>query len=229
MRLLTTDKFHTELEYPLLADRFRRSITDSRLKSRQRRQRQLPEPAAGRSRPGSDIRTADQRQAAYLLTPDLQYRQYAAAKCASLIPIRTTTNRRPDVALAFFYSARRASAGAGSRFCAKGGYYPKTPVPAVFPLSALSVLCFCERRLSHDPQCLRGLRAASMNGKSGGGGDRRWSHRWPVATRRKSIASTTSQTWFVVGIMAGASAGRPARGLPPPAVRFASRPDCGAG
>ena len=35
---------------------------------------------------------------------------------------------------------------------------PKTPVSAVVPLSALSVLCFCERRLSHDPRIYAGFR-----------------------------------------------------------------------
>ena len=84
----------------------------------------------------------------------------------------TTTHRRPDVALAFFFSARHASTGAGSRIRAKGGIGTKTPVSAVVPLSALSVLCFCERRLSHDPQCFRGFPAASLNDKSGGEGDR---------------------------------------------------------
>lgn len=52
----------------------------------------------------------------------------------------TTTYSRPDVALAFFVSAREASAGAGSWICAKGGTRPKTPVSAVFPLSVLSGL-----------------------------------------------------------------------------------------
>jgi hypothetical protein len=93
------------------------------------------------------------------------------ARLAGCCLIDLLTNRRPDVALAFFTSARHASPGAGSRFRAKGGYYPKTPVPAVFPLSVLSVLCFCERRLSHDPQCLRGFPGASLKEKLGGGGD----------------------------------------------------------
>ena len=135
-------------------------------------ERQLIKKVSDRCRPRSDIRTADQCQAAYRPTPDHQFHQYpAAVKCASLFPIRSTTHRRPDVALAFFTSARHASPGAGSRIRAKGGICPKTLVSAVFPLSALSVLCFCERRLSHDPLDLRGFRDASMNSKLGGRGD----------------------------------------------------------
>jgi len=85
--------------------------------------------------------------------------------------LSTTTFLRPDVALAFFTSARNASAGAASRICAKGSIGRKTPVSVGIPLSALSVLCFCERRLSHNPLDLRGFLAASMKSKLGGGGD----------------------------------------------------------
>lgn len=72
--------------------------------------------------------------------------------------LSTTTNRRPDIALAFFHSARDASPGAGSRIRAKGVLLAQTRYSPVFPLSLLSVLFFCERRLSRDPQCLCGFR-----------------------------------------------------------------------
>ena len=158
--------------------------------------KQLPLPTTSNfgCRPGSDIRTADQCQAADRPTPDHQYLQYAAAKSASSIPIRTTTFQKPDVALAFFYSARHASTGAGSRFRAKGGIGPKALVPTVFPLSALSVLCFCERRLSHYPLDKRGFPAASMKSNSGVGGDRLnrpgLEIRWMTAMARHSPASS---------------------------------------
>ena len=92
----------------------------------------------------------------------------------------TTTTPRPDVALAFFTSARDASTGAGSRIRAKGGSSAQTRFSPVFLLSALSVLCFCERRLSHDPPCLRGFRGASMNANT-------TSASWKQLDRAKSL------------------------------------------
>ena len=71
------------------------------------------------------------------------------AEVGSSILLRSTTFQRPDIALAFFTSARNPSVGAGFAFRAKRPPPPDALVFGGFSPSVLSVLCFCESRLSH--------------------------------------------------------------------------------
>ena|ERR1035438_9585401 len=73
--------------------------------------------------------------------------------------------------LAFFLAAQIAKTGAVPAGSAKGGKAPKTRISRVFALSALSVLCFCEERLSQDPVYSCGSSGTRMNGNLGGEGD----------------------------------------------------------
>lgn len=84
----------------------------------------------------------------------------------------TTTFQRPDIALAFFMSARNPSVGAGFAFCAKRASSPRGPVFEGFSPSVLSVLCFCESRLSHVVHTNQWVAWAGLTRHLAGGGDR---------------------------------------------------------
>ena len=85
-------------------------------------------------------------------------------KVVSSILIPSTTSLKPDQFSGFFHIRRNANTGGASGFRAKGGIRQYTPNFTVFCLSALSVLCFCEGRPSHDPPYPRGFPASNMNG-----------------------------------------------------------------
>ena len=57
-----------------------------------------------------------------------------------------------------FFSPVPASSGAGYGFCANVRGSPETRNWAVFPLSALSVLCFCECHIRTPPRNHAGFR-----------------------------------------------------------------------
>lgn len=69
-------------------------------------------------------------------------------------------NIKARVISGLFHVWRYANTGAASWIRAKGGSGPGTPIPVVLPLSALSVLCFCERRLPPGVRHQRGFSAS---------------------------------------------------------------------
>ena len=94
------------------------------------------------------------------------------AEVGSSILLRSTTFQRPDIALAFFMVARNPSVGAGFAFCAKRASSPRGPVFEGFSPSVLSVLCFCESRLSHVVHTNQWVAWAGLTRHLAGGGDR---------------------------------------------------------
>lgn len=86
--------------------------------------------------------------------------------------LRTTIFQRPDVALAFFTSARNPSVGAGFAFRAKRSPPPGTLFFEGFSPSLLSVLCFCENRLSHVTYRNQWVARDGLTCHLAGGGDR---------------------------------------------------------
>ena len=103
------------------------------------------------------------------------------AEVGSSILLRSTTFQRPDIALAFFMPARNPSVGAGFAVRAKSPPPPGTLFFEGFSPSVLSVLCFCESRLSHVTHKNQWVAPVGLTCHLAGGGDS------PVAERISAV------------------------------------------
>ena len=139
-----------------------------------------------------------------------------------------TTFQRPDIALAFFTPARNPSVGAGFAFRAKRQPPPGTLFFEGFSPSVLSVLCFCESRLSHVAYKNQWVARDSLTRHLAGGGDRSAAERISAVQarlRRRPSRNPGRTRAPRFRTSRAASLPRPRRaGSPPSASR---RPACG--
>ena len=140
----------------------------------------------------------------------------------------SATFQRPDIALAFFMPARNPSFGAGFAVRAKRPPPPGTLFSEGFSPSVLSVLCFCESRLSHVAYKKQWVTKGSLTRHLAGGGDSPAAERISAVqvrlrTRPSRNPGRTRAPRFRTS--RAASLPRPRRaGSPPSAFR---RPACG--